>query len=96
MRLIFSDEAESDLEAIGDYIAEDSPARAASFSKELRISCSGLLDTPLRFASLEGFEARGLRRRIHGRYAIIYTVTGQDVLIVRILSVAMDLKAVLS
>jgi toxin ParE1/3/4 len=96
MRLIFSDEAERDLEGIGDYIAEDSPVRAISFSNELRAACNGLLESPLRFASLEGLESKGFRRRIHGRYAIVYTIKTQDVLIVRILSVAMDLKSILS
>jgi len=96
MRLVFADEAEQDLEQIGDYIAEDNPIRAVSFVKELRAACYGLLEAPLRFAALEGLEAKGYRRRIHGRYAIVYTIAEQDVLIVRVLSVAMDLKSILT
>ena len=34
-----SAEAERDLEAIGDHIAKDSPARALSFLRELRAKC---------------------------------------------------------
>jgi plasmid stabilization system protein ParE len=33
-RLIFSPRAAADLEAIGDYIAHDNPARAISFLEE--------------------------------------------------------------
>jgi toxin ParE1/3/4 len=36
MRVVISPLAERDLEAIGDYIAEDNPARALSFVAELR------------------------------------------------------------
>jgi toxin ParE1/3/4 len=94
MRLVFSDEAEQDLEAIGDYIAEDSPLRAVSFLKELRIACRGLLDAPMRFSALEGLQR--YRRRVYGRYAIIYAIMGDEVLVVRVLSVARDLKAILA
>ena len=95
MRSIFSDEAERDLESIGDYIAEDNPVRAVSFLKELRVACGGLVEAPLRFAELEGFEHLGWRRRFHGRYAIIYVVDQNKLTILRILSLAMDLKSVL-
>ncbi len=36
MRVSISPLAERDLEAIGDYIADDNPARAVSFVAELR------------------------------------------------------------
>ena len=39
-------EAEADLEAIGDYIARDNPARAVSFVRELGRSCMDLADFP--------------------------------------------------
>jgi plasmid stabilization system protein ParE len=42
-------EAEADLEAIGDRIAQDDPARAASFVRELRKRCLGLGRFPKRF-----------------------------------------------
>jgi len=34
-KLVFTDQAEADLEAIGDYIAFDSPFRAVTFIQEL-------------------------------------------------------------
>jgi toxin ParE1/3/4 len=49
----------------------------------------------LRFAVLPGFEAKAFRRRVHGRYAIIYTVEDDLVLVPRILSTAIDLERAL-
>jgi toxin ParE1/3/4 len=66
--------ARTDLQRIGDYIAIDNPARAASFVRELRDVCAGLMKAPFRFAALERFEHRGYRRRIYGRYMIVYVV----------------------
>jgi plasmid stabilization system protein ParE len=39
MRVLLSPAAERDLEAIGDYIAEDNPARALTFIGEIRRRC---------------------------------------------------------
>ena len=44
MILEFSNEAESDLERIADYIAEANPRRALSFIRELRSKCQDLID----------------------------------------------------
>ncbi|MBZ9661256.1 type II toxin-antitoxin system RelE/ParE family toxin [Mesorhizobium sp. ESP-6-4] len=37
--LVFADQAEGDLEAIGDHIASDNPFRAMTFVRELRNAC---------------------------------------------------------
>lgn len=36
MRVVLSNQAEVDLEEIGDYIAADNPVRAVSFVREMR------------------------------------------------------------
>ena len=59
MRVIVSDRAEADIEAIIDFIAEDNPARAASFARELLSACRDLTERPFRFAALRNFEHRG-------------------------------------
>jgi toxin ParE1/3/4 len=46
MRFRFSRRAEADLEEIADYIARDSPTRAASFVQELRARCRQLSEFP--------------------------------------------------
>jgi toxin ParE1/3/4 len=42
MIVYLSAEAESDLESIGDYIAQHNPERAVSFIRELRGQCEQL------------------------------------------------------
>ncbi len=46
MRVSISPLAERDLEAIGDYIADDNPARAVSFVAELRDQCATIAKAP--------------------------------------------------
>ena len=47
MLLQFSPAAEEDLEAIADYIAEDSPANAIRFIDELRVQCQRIAKAPM-------------------------------------------------
>ncbi len=63
MKVELSAEAEGDLEAIGDHIAQDSPARAISFLRELREKCSGLADMAETFPLVDRYAALGVRRR---------------------------------
>ncbi|TIU76565.1 MAG: type II toxin-antitoxin system RelE/ParE family toxin, partial [Mesorhizobium sp.] len=45
-RLAFAKQAVTDLEAIADYIAADSPIRATTFVQELRDACVELRTMP--------------------------------------------------
>jgi len=47
MLLQFSPVAADDLEAISDYIAEDSPADAIRFIDQMRVQCLRLLKAPM-------------------------------------------------
>jgi plasmid stabilization system protein ParE len=69
--------AETELEAIGDYIARDNPRRAVSFVRELRDKCLGLADMTLAFPLVPRYEDRGVRHRVYGNYQIFYRVVGQ-------------------
>lgn len=91
----FSAEAEHDLEAIGDYIARDNPARAISFLRELREQCLGLADMPQRFPLVPRYEAAGVRRRGHGNYLIFYRIEADKIVIIHILHGAQDYSAIL-
>jgi toxin ParE1/3/4 len=95
MLVEFSAAAEQDLLDIALYIAEDSPRRAFTFVDELENACTDLAEGPLRFALLQGFEAKGYRRRVHGRYLIIYSLNNDRIYIVRIVAAAMELTAAL-
>ena len=88
-------EAERDLEAIGDYIARDNPARAISFLRELREQCLGLADMPQRFPLVPRYEAAGVRRRGHGNYLIFYRIEDDKIVIIHILHGAQDYSAIL-
>jgi toxin ParE1/3/4 len=88
-------EAERDLEAIGDYIARDNPARALSFIQELRGKCLALADMPERFPLVPRYEALGGRRRGHGNYLIFYRVDPNAVVIVHVLHGAQDYAEIL-
>lgn len=92
MKVLLSGHARQDLFDIGDFIATDNPRRAQSFLTELRSACLELGETPFRFAQLGGFESLGYRRRVFGHYLIIYRVTEEAVIILRVVSSALDVE----
>ena len=87
--------AEADFEAIGDYIAQNNPARALSFVQELSRSCLELADMPEAWPIVPRYEHHGVRRRVHGRYLIFYRVAEGRITILHVLNGAMDVEAIL-
>jgi len=92
MRVTLSPLAERDLEAIGDYIAEDNPSRALSFIAELRAQCAKIAKAPQAYRARPEL-AEGLRSCPHGNYVIFFTATKARLSIVRVLHGAMDIPA---
>jgi toxin ParE1/3/4 len=92
MRVTVSPLAERDLEAIGDYIAEDNPARAVSFIAELRTQCATIAKAPQAYRARPDL-GEGLRFCAHGNYVIFFTATKARLTIVRVLHGAMDIPA---
>ena len=90
MKVIFTLRAERDLLAVGDYIAQDNPHRAKTFLLELRAQCLGLADFPERFPLMERYAAYQVRRRVHGRYLILYRIEQDAVRILNIVHGASD------
>jgi len=90
-----TDEAERDLEAIGDHIARDNPERALSFIGELREACLGLADFPNRFPRVPRYETQGVRHRVHGDYLIFYRAGAEEVVVLHVLHGAMDYAEIL-
>lgn len=95
MRLVVTPLAERDVEAIGDYIAQDNPRRALSFVQELREQCEHIARNP------HGYRRRpelgdGLCSCAHGRYVIFFNANEEEVLIVRVLHGARDLPPLLA
>lgn len=87
--VIFSVMSEEDLEAIADYIANDSAARALSFVQELRKQC---LDLGLFPNAYQSFPELGDNVRImpYKNYIILYQVLKDCVYIGRVMHGARD------
>jgi plasmid stabilization system protein ParE len=95
MKVVITEPAEADLEAIGDRIARDNPERALTFVRELRQSCATLSDLPYGYALVRRYEHTGVRRRVHGNYLIFYRIVGEMIVILHVLHGARDYEAIL-
>ena len=91
MQCLFSDKAEKDLEAIGDFIAADNPARALSFIQELRDHCRKLTQAPMRRV-VDEIDGHAIRMAPHAAYNIyfVWLENAETVFITRILHSARD------
>lgn len=83
-----------DLEAIGDYIAADNPARAVSFINEIEEVFARVARQPRAYRRRNDL-AKGLRQAIHGRYLILFSETSESVVIERVVHGARRLEDLL-
>lgn len=90
-KIDFTPLAESDLEGIGDFIAQDNPRRALSFVEELRDQCSRIALAPLAYPARPELRI-GLRSCAYGHYVVFFQADNLKVLIVRILHGAQDIQ----
>lgn len=95
MIVTFTREAEADLEAIGDYIAQDNFDRAISFVEEIVARCQQLGQTPHAYALVPRFAHLGIRKRTFGNYLIFYRADDDRVEVLHIVNAARDYDAVL-
>jgi plasmid stabilization system protein ParE len=95
MIVVLTNEAEADLEQIGDWIARDNPMRAVTFVQTLRAKCLGLGDVPLGFPLVPRYERSGVRRRPFRDYLIFYLVNGDSVEVLHVLHAAQDYERIL-
>lgn len=95
MKVVFSDQALTDLIEIAIYIAQDNPARAMSFVDELEQKCLAIGNFPTGFPVVSGFESAGYRRRVAGNFVIFYRIAEHMIFIVRIMRGARDYAAIL-
>ena len=86
----FSPKAEEELEAIGDYIAQDNPNRAFTFVRELRARAEAIANAPDAYPPREDI-AEGLRMAVHKSYLILFRVLPAEIRIERIIHGARDL-----
>jgi len=95
VKVRFTAPADVDLEAIGDWIAQDDPQRAASFVRELRKAAAALGRYPRRNPTLPGGPVE-LRKKSYRQYLIFYRVLEMEVQILRVGHGARDWAAILS
>jgi toxin ParE1/3/4 len=95
MIVIVSAAAEADLEAIGDWIAQDNPDRATTFLLELRDACSTLAQLPERYSLVPRYEHMGVRRRVCGNYLIFYRINRREIEVLHIIHGARDYESIL-
>jgi toxin ParE1/3/4 len=94
MRVEFSRWVEGDLEAIGDFIAEDNPRRAVTFIREIRHKIERIGRQPLLY-QLRPEIGEGARLAVVGRYVILYRIVGELVRIERVVYGGRDLPELL-
>jgi plasmid stabilization system protein ParE len=95
VKVVLSTNAAIDLQAIGDWIAAENPARAISFVNELIGAIAALSDMPSRFPVLEGHRELGIRRRVVGNYLILYHVGETEVEVLHVVHGARDYESLL-
>ncbi|MFT3811291.1 MAG: type II toxin-antitoxin system RelE/ParE family toxin [Micropepsaceae bacterium] len=89
MKVRYTRAAEGDVEAIGDWIAEDSPRGAVAFIERLSRACDALASMPLAYPVEPELADLKLLKRVVGPYLVFYRVT-DHVEIVRVIHGARD------
>lgn len=84
--------AEEDIESIGDYIAQDNPARAVTFIQEFHETFSQLAQMP-QSSPRRPRLGPDIRMRPVGNYLIYYRPIAEGVEIVRVLHAARDMDS---
>ena len=95
MIVVVSAEAESDLEQIAAYVAEQSVEIALNFVQELREKCESLAGAPRGYPLVPRYEHLGIRGRPFGNYLIFYRVGTDAIEVVHILHGARDYEPLL-
>ena len=90
MRLELSPSVATDLEAIADWIAQDSPRRAATVIQQLYAAVREIAASPLHY-QLRPDIGESARLAVVGRYVILFRIVPEAVRIERILYGSRDL-----
>jgi plasmid stabilization system protein ParE len=88
-------EAESDLEEIATYVAQQSPQSALKLVRELKEKCESLPDAPRAYPLVPRYEHLGIRRRPFGQFLIFYRIGSDAIEVIHILHGARDYESLL-
>lgn len=95
MIVVVTAEAETDLENIASYVAEQSPRSALTLIRGLREKCESLADAPRAYPLVPRYEHAGIRRRPFGSYLIFYRVSDDAIEVIHVLHGARDYESLL-
>ena len=95
MEVVFSQQAELDLEEIADTIAIDSAPAAIRFIQAIREHCARIGLAPLAYPARPEF-GLDIRCCVHQRYLILFQPGASSLLLVRILHGSRDLPSLFS
>ncbi|MBI4509199.1 MAG: type II toxin-antitoxin system RelE/ParE family toxin [Deltaproteobacteria bacterium] len=79
LAVVWTDRASADLEAIGDFIASDSPAAAAQWAGELMAAAERAASAPLAGRRVPELGRDDLREIFKRTYRIVYRVTTEHI-----------------
>lgn len=94
-RVVVTAEAAADIEAIGDYVALDSPYQAARLLVWLDRAVDDLATVAEHYPVIVVRGEDAIRRRVVGPYNVLYWITDDRVEVVHVVHGARNLKAVL-
>lgn len=92
MRVVFTQASRHDLRKIARHIKAYDPKRALLVVDDLREKAIEIGDFPKRFQVLSSRPGSGLRRRVVGRYLILYRIRNDVVVINRVFHGAQDVR----
>ncbi|ESQ81293.1 type II toxin-antitoxin system RelE/ParE family toxin [Asticcacaulis sp. YBE204] len=95
MKVEYTKPARNDLREIANYIAQDNPRRALSFTVELRNKAETIGDAPYGFPIMERYQYEGIRRKPFRDYLIFYRINADAIWILRVLHSARDIDELL-
>ncbi len=90
MKLRFSILARNDLISIGEWIAKENPEHAFEYVLEIEASCRRLTDFPLTGEKIGHYQMEEIRRKVHDRYLVLYTIREETVFVVRVIHSAQN------
>lgn len=92
-QIAWTEQSWSDLLAVADYIAKDSPRYAASFVREVRNAARSLARFAERGRIVPEFRDPSIRELLVRNYRLVYRLTEQTVFIVGFIHAARDLAS---
>ena len=92
MKVLWTEPAVNDLEAIRDYIARDSELYAASFIEKILFSVDNLVDLPDIGRKVPEAYSSNIRELIFQKYRIVYRIHQDTVQIIAVVHGSRDLS----